>query len=310
MPGLTGYVHPDYARSLVEFGEPLDLPRSGGWILCRPIPGFSDRDAMGCYPLFACVDWSLLRQDLDALEGGLVSLGLVADPFGRYEIGQLEDCFDSVIPYKTHFVLDLERPAERVVSKEHRYYARKALQRMRVEACPDPSKFLDEWVALYEHLVRRHGITGIRAFSKAAFRRQLTIPGTIVVRAVSGEETIGADWYFVQDDVAYNHLAACAPGGYELGASYAMKWAAIEYLSGRARWLDLGGGAGLAADGRDGLSLFRRGWSTESRTAYFCGRILDRERYETIVQTRNGPATTYFPAYRDGEFAGRGEVQV
>jgi hypothetical protein len=175
---------------------------------------------------------------------------------------------------------------------------------MVVEPCTEPSQFLDEWLELYGNLIRRHHITGLRAFSRAAFERQLGIPGTVLLRAISGGTTIGADWYFVQGDVAYNHLAACAPAGYELGASYALKWAAIEYLAGRARWLDLGGGAGLATDGTDGLSLFKRGWSTGTRVAYFCGRVLDRERYESIVLARGGPPTTYFPAYRDGEFAG------
>ena len=55
---MSGYMHLGYAESLVEFGTPRELPRSGGWVLERQIPGFSYRDAMGCYPLFACQDWS------------------------------------------------------------------------------------------------------------------------------------------------------------------------------------------------------------------------------------------------------------
>lgn len=49
---MTGYIHPGYAESLTEFGTPRELPRSKGWILKCQIPGFSDYDAMGCYPLF------------------------------------------------------------------------------------------------------------------------------------------------------------------------------------------------------------------------------------------------------------------
>jgi hypothetical protein len=60
----SGYMHPNYAHSLREFGEPRELPGSGGWILERIIPGTPYRDAMGCYPLFACNDWSKLANDL------------------------------------------------------------------------------------------------------------------------------------------------------------------------------------------------------------------------------------------------------
>ena len=61
---LTGYRHPLYAASLAEFGEPRELPSSGGWLLERTVPQFPDRDAMGCYPIFAASDWSGLSKDL------------------------------------------------------------------------------------------------------------------------------------------------------------------------------------------------------------------------------------------------------
>lgn len=108
---VTGYLHRDYAESLAEFGEPLLLPKSEGWILKRRIPDFPAFDAMGCYPLFACSDWSRLDSDLDELKADLVSLTLVADPFGNHDVEGLRRCFrDLVIPYKEHFVVDLSLP--------------------------------------------------------------------------------------------------------------------------------------------------------------------------------------------------------
>ena len=68
---MNGYAHPAYAHSLAEFGSPRPLPRSGGWLLERPIPGSPYRDAMGCYPLFAAQDWSRLYSDLDEISGGI-----------------------------------------------------------------------------------------------------------------------------------------------------------------------------------------------------------------------------------------------
>jgi hypothetical protein len=65
--------------------------------------------------------------------------------------------------------------------------------------------------------------------------------------------------------------------------------------------IDHGAGAGINSDGNDGLSQLKRGWSSETRTAYFCGRIFNRKVYGEIVRASGAPATDYFPAYRKGE---------
>ncbi len=126
---VAGYMHPGYAESLAEFGTPRELPYSGGWLLERAIPGTDLRDAMGCYPLFACREWSGLHRDLDDLENELVSVSLVADPFGHYDKTLLDECFDTVVAFKQHFVGDLNEPCEALVSKHHRKYALKRWRR-------------------------------------------------------------------------------------------------------------------------------------------------------------------------------------
>jgi len=68
----TDYAHAGYAASLAEFGEPVFLPRSGGWILRRRIDGSPFSDAMGPYPLFFCPNWSGLGEDLSELAAELV----------------------------------------------------------------------------------------------------------------------------------------------------------------------------------------------------------------------------------------------
>src|SRR5208282_2311212 len=107
----TGYLHQDYARSLSEFGEPLALPGSGGWLLKRAVDG-SAADAMGIYPLFACSNWKALRSDLDQLTNSLVSVLVVTDPFGDYDETLLGECFGALMtPFKAHYVIDLSSPA-------------------------------------------------------------------------------------------------------------------------------------------------------------------------------------------------------
>lgn len=302
---VSGYLHPSYAGSLVQFGLPRQLARCQGWILQRRINGSDDLDAMGCYPIFACQDWSQIHSDLDGLGGALVSLALVADPFGEYDVAYLKDCFgDVVAPFKQHFVVDLGRPLDSFVHAHHRRNARKALREVRVEVCADPAASLDNWIALYGVLIERHGISGIGAFSRESFARQLIVPGIVVLSAVHSGTTVGMLLWYVQNDVAYYHLGAYSDRGYELRASYALFSYAIEYFAGRGlRWLNLGGGAGSGAGGASGLSRFKEGWSTGVRTAYFCGRIFDREKYDTITEAKRIPATSYFPAYRLGEFS-------
>lgn len=300
---MTGYMHPGYAQSLAEFGTPRELPRCGGWILVRQIPGFPYHDAMGCYPLFCCQDWSQLYADLEDIGDELVSLSLVTDPFGEYDPTYLHQCLgDVVIPFKEHFVIDLHRSIDDIVSRHHRYYARKALEKVYVEECQEPGQFLDEWMALFNTLVDRHNIKGIKAFSRTAFAKQLSIPGMVVSRAVYQDTTVGGNLMFVQGEVVYGHVLALSEVGYKLGASYALYWSAIEYFSGKVRWYDIGAVPGMSNDSADGLSRFKRGWSAGTRTAYFCGRIFDHERYSEIVKAQGISATDYFPVYRKGEF--------
>lgn len=298
----TGYLHPSYSQSLAEFGTPRELTCSGGWILERQIPGLPYRDAMGCYPLFACPNWSQLEADLENIGNGLVTLSVVTDPFGEYDVGYLRRCFkDVVIPFKDHFITDLSCSPNSFISKHHRYYSRKALVNVSVEKSDDPMQFVNEWVTLYETLIKRHNLKGVKAFSTTAFVKQLRIPGIVMFRGISQGTTIGAHLWYVQGEIAYSHLAAFSPLGYELMASYAIYWSAIKYFSDKVRWLNLGAGAGVATKGTDGLSQFKRGWSTGIRTAYFCGRIFDYAKYSEIVIANCVSATDYFPAYREGE---------
>jgi hypothetical protein len=293
----NAYVHPLYASSLSEFGQPLKLPRCGGSLLRRQIPGADATDATGCYPLFACRDWSRLGEDVERLEG-LVSIVLVTDPFGDFEREDLEHHFDEVRFFKPHFVIDLTEPVERVASRHHRYYARRALRELEIERQPRPADLLDEWTALYGVLVERKGLRSIQAFSRDAFAIQLNLPGTVLLVARLDGRLVGADWYYVDGPVAYGHLAAFTPEGYRVNASYALQWRAIEILSELGvRWLDIGGAPGVAEQPDDGLRQFKKGWSTRTLPTYLATRALDRGRYDELSRGA-GAANGYFPAYR------------
>ncbi len=297
----TGYLHPHYAASLAEFGTPRRLPRSGGWILERGIPGWPYRDAMGCYPLFSCSDWSGLAWDLQELEGRLVSVALVTDPFGPFALDDLSRCFDVCTEFKRHFVTDLSRPLARSVHSGHRYNARRALKHLSVARCARPQDHLAEWVVLYDHLIARHGISGLRAFSKASFRQLFDVPGVELYLARHQGQIVAAHLWVVGGAVGYSHLRAMNGVGYQLAASYALFWVAMHELAGRVRWVNHGGGVGLQ-QAEDGLTQFKRGWATETRPVYFCGRILDDGKYRELASASGPPDGSYFPIYRAGEF--------
>jgi hypothetical protein len=299
---MNGYAHQSYAASLMEFGSLHKLARSGGWILKREIPGFPYWDAMGCYPLFACNDWSQISYDLEDIAREIVSISLVADPFGNYTPPLLQECFDRVFTFKEHFIVDLDLSVKDFVTKHHRYYARKSLRDVTVECITDPVQFTDEWVDLYGNLIERYHLKGIKSFSSKAFALQLSVPGIVMFRASEGDTAVGAHLWYQQGEVAYSHLLALNPRGYDVMASYGLYWSALEYFPGRVRWLDLGGTAGLRVDDTGGLDSFKKGWSTGTRTAYFCGRIFDQDHYREITRARGISNADYFPAYRTGEF--------
>ena len=302
---VSGYAHPLYAASLAEWGAARRLPECGGWLIERDIPGQGLRDAMGGYPLFACRDWGSLGGDLEAIGPSLVSVALVADPFGPADVTVLQQCFDRVVAFKEHFVVDLGLPVGTAVSRHHRRYAQQALRQVTVDRLDDPPGFAAEWWHLYQALTARHGIRGIPAFSQTALARQLGVPGLVVLRAAHGAETLGATLWFRQGDIAYYHLGAYSEPGYRRRASFALFWTALEFFAAAGvRWLDLGGPAGARVGGaQDGLARFKQGWATGSRTAYFCGRVFDVDAYRRLSAATAGPPGDYFPTYRRGEFA-------
>ena len=300
---ITGYQNPAYADSLSEFGLPRELSKCGGWILERKIADTRYADAAGCYPIFCCQTWSRLHEDLDQLSD-LVALYLVSDPFGDYDEQYLRECFgDVAIGFKQHYVVDLNCAPDTFVSAHHKRNARKALRELDVEVCSNPADCFEDWKALYGTLKERHHIRGLAAFSDNSFAKQLAVPGIVVFRARRNGNAVGMLLWFVQGDRAYYHLGAYSEQGYKLGASFALFDDSIRYFTQIGlRWLSLGAAAGIDSDGTTGLNRFKEGWSNCSRTAYFCGRIFDRTKYQEILASRNTSSTNYFPAYRLGEF--------
>ncbi len=295
-----GYAAAGYAASLAEFGVPRRLPTSGGWLLERSVADGTATDLMGPYPLFSCPNWPGLVSDLETLGEGVVSVVVVADPLSGVETHDLARAFpDRLVPFKRHHVCHLEQPLR--PPAHHRRHIRRAAAAVDVEVCVEPIRHLDDWTALYAGLAARHGLTGIRAFSDAAFRLQLQLTGLVAVRAERAGRTVGMALWLENAPNAHYHLAAYSPEGYEVSASYALFTVALDHLRelGVSR-VDLGGSAAAEPDEGDGLTRFKRGWAHEERAAHLCGRVVDRIAYERLAAKIE---TGWFPAYRAGELA-------
>lgn len=298
-----GYGHPDYVHSLSEWGEPMPLTQSEGWLLRRRVPNGDGEDAMGCYPLFTCANWHTLDRDLEEAGERLISVALVTDPFAPLDETQLKALFPDVMRhYKDHFVIDLRKPVESFISGPRQKRIRKNMAGVSVEYCDTPIQYLDDWCEAYGNLVRRHHVTGLRVFSRAAFARQLSMPGMSMLRAEKDGQLLGMHLYLLQGDVAHCHLGAYTDAGYAVGATHTLDWHSTKIFASMARWINLGGGAGVNNDGSDGLTAYKRSWSTDTRPVYFCGRIFDRQRYDELSKLNRAENANYFPRYRAGEY--------
>jgi hypothetical protein len=233
----------------------------------------------------------------------LTTITMVTDPFADLKLQDLKDCFEIVRPFKNHYIVDLARPWEHDIDRRHKQKIRKALKEIKIEISHDPTSFADAWTQLYEYLIQRHHITGIRTFSAESFRMQLAIPGTVLFIAKLHGEVVGANLIFTKGSIAYDHLMAFSPIGYQCNAPYGIFWETLNYLAEHnVDYCDLGAGAGLEPQNGNGLDQYKRGWTKNKRLVYLCGHIYNSTAYEEICQQKGFSNIDYFPAYRAGEF--------
>jgi Acetyltransferase (GNAT) domain len=294
--GGRGYAEAAYAAALAHVGRPLELPRAGGWLLARTIPGSPRTDAIGPYPLLACADWSTLAADLDGLED-LVSVTAVIDPVGGARDEDLRAAFpDQRVEFKRHYLVDLEADFEGTRSSHHRRSVRKARGLVEVQRAADPGAHAAEWRALYASMVSQTGLAGGASdFPPHSLDAQLAVPGLRYYRALLEGQAVAASLWLVQTDRIYYHLGASLPVGRSAKASFALFDAALGHAAADGLKLaSLGGVAGLEEDPTDGLAFFKRGWSTDSVVAWLAGRVCDPAAYTAL----GGEPTDFFPAYR------------
>jgi hypothetical protein len=301
----TGYESRKYAESFVSSGELVYLEQSRGFLLKRPTnqnPALFD--AAGCYPFFCCSDWNNLQKDFAFLDEDLICISLVTGPFGKFQAANLKKIFaDRFFVFKNHYVINYSKNWKASISRHHLRNIKKAAAGAEIEFSIDPSRWLDDWCRLYQHLVDRHGINGLTSFSDPYFQNLLTVPGVEAFRAVRAGKTIGMVLCMVHADIAYYHLGAYSKEGYERRASFVLFDTMLKHYEEKGfRYFGLGAGAGIKTDQTDGLSRFKAGWANDQRLVYFCGKILNHDTYFRLSKLSSNTNSDFFPAYRTGEF--------
>jgi Acetyltransferase (GNAT) domain len=288
------YSRPSYASAL---GNAFAVPEWGTSVLLRAIPGTGCVDAAGCYPLtpFAAtvdVDGGLAR----LRAAGAVSVVLVSDPIFAPPAAALANAFSLCRPFKTHFLVRRDRAAE--LPSGHR----RNLQRARTACAVRPVELRDvlpNWLALYRGLVSERNVSGAAYFREGYFEALAELPDLTTIGAFAGEEMVAGSLWLHHEDVAYYHLGASNPAGYEARAMFAMFALALDRLR-QSRVVNLGGNAGHGDDPASGLARFKRGFANADATTYLCGAVLDEDCYRRL----GGPETTFFPRYRGSPATG------
>lgn len=291
-----GYGSKQYCQTLSAYGDSLYLPNSQGYLLKRPVPDQPYFDAINPYPLYTCHHWDRLYKDLKEQEAELVSISLVTDPFGHFQLQQLKSFFrDKFLLFKQHFIIDLKQHPEQFISSHHRRNARKGLKQCQIEKIDQPLHYLEDWQKCLNILIKKHDLQGLNAYHNVCFKTLFEMPEVLIFRAFNATENLGFLIWVCQGNKAYYHLAAYYPSGYEQFASFALFKTSIEYFKVHGfEYLNLGAGAGLNNE-ESGLTRFKKGWSTDTKPVYFCGKICNPERYWQLSQQKK---SDYFPVYR------------
>jgi hypothetical protein len=270
----------------------FDVAEWGTAVLIRDIPSSDWQDALGCYPLAAIHSQADLEAGLDRLRSaGLISIALVPDPITSPSPEKLAKSFSICRPFKTHYIID--RNLAPRLSQTHRRWMRKAERMCTIERVM-LEETLADWLRLYDLIVTRHEINDVQRFSPKYFSA-LARMAEVEAFSASVEEGIVAMALWVRGPgVVYYHLGASNEKGYRTQAMYGIFTAAQEYFRDYPL-IHLGGGAGTA-ESESGLANFKRGFANREMAAYFCGSVLDAERYSLLAGSR--ASASFFPAYR------------
>jgi hypothetical protein len=294
-----GYLSQEYAFSFREFGEVINLPRSGLPLIKRKINDHL-HDYVGLYPLSFCKDWSLVGDDLDLLRGNEgVSVVFVTEPFAERVVQSSLAGWTLCRPYKNNVVVNLMEDWKGKRTKKVRWETKRGRRLQQIQVVPGTSSQAELFWSLYWLSANRHKMGQMQRMSLKMIAEQLDVEGSFITLASNETGFHGAMIFYNQGETAYLHLMGLSETAYSIGTTYAMWDASFEFLkSTGCKRVSVGGAAGLIDDESDGLFRFKQKWSEVRATTFICGEVLDEVKYRELVKLSGNSEGMFFPAYR------------
>ena len=140
----------EYAPCYARCKHILNLPHSIGGVLRQGIDALPYFDAVGCYSLLDCAKWKAFADGFTSLATNVVSMAIVADPFGDDTPEPRAQRFpDRAIPFKEHYVVNPARTWRMAISTHPRRNIRMVEKAVPVETTSANAAL--PWLALLSH---------------------------------------------------------------------------------------------------------------------------------------------------------------
>lgn len=208
-------------------------------------------------------------------------------------------------------ICDLRPPEQQVVrqfSRNARYNLRKAGRfGLRVE-CDEQGARLPEFLAIYEHTMRRKQAESSYFFPAEFFQRlHAGLAGRFAYFHVwQGDQVVSTELLLLTAQAVYSFLGGTYHEAFNTGANYLLKAEVIRWAAARGkRWYVLGGG--YRPD--DGIFQYKQGFAPDGIWSFRVGtRLHDAAASRRLVEARRRlyeqrgeawkPQSDFFPPYR------------
>ena len=311
---LQGYQSQTYTKTFEHLGRLrwLNSPLSGV-VLERDIPFSYYKDLCSLYPVFTSIEkppFQAFNHPDFTFDDNVVSLTIITDPldnkikdfllYQKYGIIEYKNMgFDSLKEFKQHYIVNLQEKF--VIDKNHVRNIKKSIKNGVTVSNVTITEYnsqavADEFYNAYSVLCQKHNIIGFPNFNNKQIHTQLTVPGTVLLKASLADETLGFILFYLEYPNVRYHLGCYTEQGYENCVSFLLMYEGMSYFKqlGFDR-LVLGASAGTVTNAGGGLDRFKAGWTSYKRPNYLLFKVTNSEAYARLS---DGIETSFLPAYR------------
>lgn len=257
------------------------------YLVKTPIGDSGLYDLTNCYPFASTypLEWSTLPDE----DPNLVCSYWVTNPTAP----KPDWWADIVKECNEHYIVDNYDYSK--IPENHKRNIKKNLASVSVETIIPSGDTLAQaqlFYWLYSNLKERHKIEGLADFTLAQINYMLETPGCILFKAVDTHTGVplGMAIFYAGYYCSYYWLAAYSEVGYERNVGFILMHEALTKLDKLGfNLVVLGAGRG------EGLSRYKRGFSSYSKKNYIALNIHNKEAYLKLLDGKNND---FVPMYR------------